>query len=448
MYSTQNPKVLNNALKYKLNPLLDKIQELSNNSDVVRSQMEDIGSQVQDVVDDVNLSVSNLKTTIDNLYESIDESNEKLSSLIVNNMYNVNLAPDSGGGEGSVPIEETPFIMDKTIKTICYGFVLDGINMVLCGTVNRGLGVGEDPAVNAVFDFRNPSNDKFNSFYINDILKLTTNKALIATNVGVIDYDLINKIGYTRDTTNGLTSKNVLKLLAVSTRDNVHQGYLAGCKNGVSYSPTGERWVSIDDDFNLSKEFTSFSKTQLISGKQTIIFIGTSSGVCMLDMDEYLLNDNPKIYFLKGISSKLVSSYINAVSYDTSSDKLYLATDSGVSVISNLSNYLEQCINDNNNFDIEDNINIITYSSINGLPSTRCYDVFIEPNSRVIVGTSNGLAVTQDFANYRYIAKKQIDNGSTSVGLNGYTCNSIVRKNSTSYTVIHPVGITESIPFN
>lgn len=370
------------------------------------------------------------------LYDEIDSSNTKLTSLIVNNLYNPNAAPDPGSGEVGPSVTETKYVNDKTLNCISEDFVINGTSVTLVGAVGKGLGIGTVPAYNAEFNFKNPDNDGFPSYYINDILPVSdsADKAFISTNNGLIDYDLSSGTYVTRDNTYGLPNKKVIKCIKVKTDDGTQKGYLAATAGGVAYSPTGKIYVQIDSTFD--SDVLCLSKYQTKNAVQTKVFIGTNYGLYFVDINDFVKNGTNTVNYLKAITEALPSSYINAILYDSSTDILYIATNGGVSVIKGISSYLSGKDYTSTSF------KMTSYTYKSGLSSNTCLDIDIL-GSEVIVGTSNGLSLTKDFINFSYVTKKTSSTDTN--GLNAYMCKKIVKIDASRFNIIHTVGFTEGI---
>lgn len=445
MITTRNPKVLNRVVMSKLNPLLEKVADLVSLSNDVQKFITEAEATEAENIARVKEIRTDYEASRQTLYDEIDNSNQKLTQMITGNLTNPNLAPNAGGGSGGTVSTETKFIKDKTVKTIGYGFVIDGIAVALAAPVGKGLAIGKDPAYNEEFEFLNPDNDGFPSYYINDILKISADRAFISTNNGIVDYNLPTKSYLTRNISNGLNATSVNSVVAVTTassnsssEENVSTGFIAGTEAGVSFSPNGERWVNVDPLF--TKSVTCLSRTQEAStnAKQNLVFIGTPTGIYMIDVAEYLSNKVSNVVYLQDITKSLPSSYINSISYNTSSGTLCIATDGGLTVIPDF-----KAIKFSGEYATGNSASgSVTYTSKNGLPSTMCFDVLVQASgNNVIIGTSNGLVITNDFANFIEVTKKKTE---LSDGLNAYMCKKIVRKDAgTSISVIHTVGFTE-----
>ena len=83
---------------------------------------------VHDIVNQFNASQKEV-------YDEIDYSETNLSSMIVKELTNPNTAPDSGSGDPGTPIVETKYINDKNVRSIGYGFVINGVAMTLAGVI-------------------------------------------------------------------------------------------------------------------------------------------------------------------------------------------------------------------------------------------------------------------------------------------------------------------------
>lgn len=440
MITSRNPKVLNKVVMQKLNPLLAKVTDLVNMSSDVKNFIDENVESKNTNMETVSNITENFHNSQDIVYTEIDKSNTLLSEMIVADLSNPNTAPGTGGGESGTPIEETKLINDKTLFTVAYGFVKDGVSMTLAGVSGKGLAVGENPAYEANFEFKNESNDKFSSQYVRDILLVNPTRAFISTNNGLVDYNVETGNYINRDNSFGLNTKRVVTCTHVKTSDSTQTGFIAGTEVGVNYSPTGERWVNVDKTFKAS--VTCLSRTQSHNLKQTILFIGTDSGLYFVDLDEFLIDGVSKVHHLKNISNALPSTYINSVAYNTVKDTLYVATDGGLTVVTDVMAHLKS------NYDSGEKYTACTtYTSRSGLSSTLCLDIFLKTDSTVIIGTTNALTVTKDFANFTYITKKQSSYDQHKL-LNSHMCKKIVRRDASTITVIHTVGLTEGLSIN
>lgn len=440
MITSRNPKVLNRVVMQKLNPLLEKVTDLVNMSSDVKAFIDNNVETKQQNMDNVSSIANNFHNSQDKVYDEIDKSNTLLSETIVSDLLNPNAAPDSGGGESGEIIEDTKYINDKSILALGYGFVKDGVSMTLAGVSGKGLGVGENPAYEASFDFRNEGNDKFPSQYVRDILLVTPTRAFISTNNGLVDFNIETGKYINRDNTFGMNAKRVVSCTHVKTSDSSQSGYIAGTEIGVNYSPTGERWVNVDKNFKES--VTCLSRTQSHNFKQNVVFIGTTTGLYFVDLDEFLIDGVSKVHHLKNISNALPSTYINSIAYNTVKDTLYVATDGGLSVIPSILDHLKS--------DYDSGVkhsSCVTYTSRSGLSSTLCLDIFLKTDSTVIIGTSNALTVTKDFANFTYITKKQSVYDQHKL-LNSHMCKKIIRKDASTITVLHTIGLSEGLSIN
>lgn len=436
MQTSRNPKVLNNALKYKLQPILDKIEsleELANHYDETRA---DQASQEASLKDQANAQFERYAEGRDSLMEKIDNSKDTLSKVINNQLYNPNAATSSGSeGEGE-EIEETNLITDKIVKSACYGFVKDGVDYCMFGITGKGLAIGTDPGQDLEYEWRNPENNvnPFPSFYVNNILFVDTNTALISTNVGVVIYKFDTNTYTVYDTTCGLPSKEVLNVTKVCNEEETVTGYVAVTSAGVAYSPTGERWTKVDTSF--SATIVCISSTNYIDTPQKIVFIGTTNGIYCLNASA-LINDNIReIHSIVALTQKLPNNYVYGLSYDTVNDKLAVATTGGALVLSNASSY-----SSGTKAVIDEDVK--TFSNKNGLIGTSCYDAMYTVDGKLIFGTANGLSITENYAAFTSITRTK--NALGGKILNSHICNKIVRKNKSLYTIIHGIGLTEDV---
>lgn len=411
--------------------LLDKLIVKEKETDDYIEEVTAIeNTQNEKVNSDVDLYGENEKL----IEQTIDNDKVLITDMIRRNLLNPNQMSDEGGEEGEIA-DETLLITDKLLTDMGYGFVKDGRDIVLAGVTNYGLALGDLSNVNGNYTFLNPKEQMaFPSYKINNILKLSTNFAFISTNNGLIEYDIASGHYIMRTMSYGLNTNQVKKTIPLfKLNTDIPIGYLAGTSKGISFSPTGTRWLNVDESFN--DTITCFHSTQKLDEKYSGVFVGTNKGIYFFNSDTYIANERITVELLNGIMQILPSNYINSIAYNTSTDKLYIATNNGITVIDDiLEGYLKGNIADSPSYN--------TFNANHGLSSTLCFDIVIMPSQKLVIATSNGLTITSDFNSFSYIIKKSHDN---SLGLESYMCNKLIRKNATSITVLHPIGLTEGI---
>lgn len=447
MQTSKNPKVINKVLQYKLRPVLDKISQLevigSNNKDYINnitSRLSDVKTAANGELEEYNLADAKLDNTI-------SKSNKNLSNLIKNTLYNPNLSSnESGSGSEVTEQNETKYITDKTIDSALYGLVKDSLDCSLFGITGKGIVLNEfDSVVGKEYEWRNPSNDEhiFPSFYINDMIAMTTSDIMIATNNGIVKYNISDESFSIIDKSYGLPHNIVHRLVKLQTTDKIFRGYLALTEKGISFSPDGERWTNIDPDFQ--EVCVSVNNTDLINTPQDIVFIGTTSGVYYFDVDKFIYDDVRNIKEIPGLNLLLPSVYVNGLSYDTHNDNLAIVSMSGLSVVKNI----KELISSNKTLinGLKNDQNVLYYNQYNtssGLNTTSCYDCIHTIDDKLIICTSNGLNITSDYVEFKSITQA-INNYNNGSLLNSFICNKIVRKAANTYTVLHGIGITENI---
>lgn len=445
MQTSRNPKVLNHALRYKTRSILDKVAALESKRDSVNEFIAEKESAATELMNDVNANKEKYESQQETVIDQINKANNDLTSLIKNKLYNPNVntseETESGGGEET---KETNYITDKIIKACQYGFVVDGKDVVLYSISGKGITIGEQPVTDTKeYTFFNPGNDDipFPSYYVNDILKDDPEHAVLSTSTGIVLYDVYSGNYKIRSTDYGLPNKEVLSVIKVKTSDGLHEGYLAATKKGLAFSPTGEGWTVVDRSFK--EECTCLSSTGKLNTPQTLVFIGTTSGVYYLNFDDYFNeeSENKKVVLLSNYSQKLPSTYINSLSYNTKKDILISAGLGGISVLNNASTYANSEAGDISASDYAN------YTSGDGLTGTTCYSVlWTSSENKLIVGTSNGLSITTDFRSWTQITRiANSENVNSDQRLVNHVCNKIVREGTNLYTILHGVGLTESI---
>ncbi len=438
MQTSRNPKVLNNALKYKLQPMLDKIGNLESLSENYDVAVEDKKRLELELKNQANQRINTYNDYNNTLMDKIDEANVNLSNLINNNLYNPNKTSEGYEDDPNEYTEESKLITDKIVKCAAYGFVKDGVDYCLFGVTGKGLAIGTYPGQNLEYEWRNPGNDDspFASYYINDILYLDTHTAMISTNNGIVVYDFNTDSYIVYDNTHGLPSKNVYSVVKVSNNDETAWGFIAATNNGIAYSPTGEHWTRIDENF--SSQITCLASINLINTPHKIVFIGTTKGIYYIDASELIDNDIRSVKYLVGSSNILPSTYVYGLAYNTETNTLAVATIGGATII----NDITDIIINNETVTTDD---VITLTNRNGLGGTSCYDVAYTVDNKLILGTANGLNITSDYQSFNSITK--INNNYTANGkvLNSNVCNKIVRISAHNYSILHSIGITEDL---
>lgn len=445
MQTSRNPKVLNHALRYKTRSILDKVAALEAKRDSVNEFIAEKESVATELMNDVNASKERYETQQEAVIDQLNKANNDLTGLIKNKLYNPNIniseGSEEGGGEET---KETKYITNKIIKTCQYGFVIDGKDVVLYSISGKGITIGEQPVTDTKeYTFFNPGNDDipFPSYYVNDILEDDPEHAILSTNSGIVLYNVYDGTYRIRSTDYGLPHKEVVGVIKVKTSDNLHEGYLAATKRGLAFSPTGEGWTIVDRTFK--EECTCLSNIGKLSTPQSLVFIGTTSGVYHFNIDDYFdeESENKKVLRLSNYSQKLPSAYINSLSYNTKEDILVSAGLGGISVLHNASNYANSEAGDISPSDYAN------YTSGDGLTGTTCYStLWTSSENKLIVGTSNGLSITTDFRSWTQITRiANSENVNSDQRLTNHVCNKIIREGTNLYTVLHGVGLTESI---
>lgn len=440
MQTSRNPKVLNHTLKYKLQPVLDKIETLEGTKTSIDTFITECKATETTEKAAATTQFGEYTTAKTKLTDKISESNTNLDNLIAGSLYNPNVASTSSD-TGGTTITETKYIYDKPLKGCSYNFIKDGVSYVFYGVIGKGLAIGKDPGYSLEYTWRNPgdASNYFPSYYINNIFEMTTSRALIASNNGIIDYDFSTNTYVKRDSSYGLPSDEVHNVIGIQTSDGSVKGYLASTSYGLAYSPTAERWTPIDSTF--TESVNCLSRSEAIVSYQNIVYIGTSSGLYYIDVDELLLNDTKAVHALTSLTKCLPSSYVNGISYDTSLDKMCVVTTGGCTVFSNITELVKGTKIASENYAL--------FTSKNGLTATSCYDVYFTAGHKCIICTSNGLTVTSNFINFLVLTtQKNTTSTNASKLLTSHVCNQIVRMASDTYTIIHSVGLTEGIVIN
>jgi hypothetical protein len=308
--------------------------------------------------------------------------------------------------------------------------------VLLASVSNYGLAIGTDTNIEGEFVFVNPNkNASFPSFMINDILRLSTRFAFAGTNFGLVEYDIVTGSYIVRTTSNGLNANSVKRVAPLKTTDSTDiNGYIAGTNKGASFSFNGSRWIDIDKSFK--HIVTCFHISQKLDEIYSFVFIGTNKGIYYFDANDFINEGGGAIIPLEGVMKTLPSNYINGIAYNSNNDAIYIATDSGITVVNDIMALISQ----NNIANTPPSYE--TFNANKGISSTLCFDIAIMPNEKIVAATANGLTVTSDFKTFSYITKK-IESGPP--GLESYMCNRIVRKNAAHVSVLHPIGLTDGV---
>ena len=96
MQTSRNPKVLDYALKYKLQPILDKVESLEKLSANYDQIIADQKAQEAALKEQANNEFSKYADNRNSLMEKINVSKSNLTSLINNNLVNPNQTTGSG----------------------------------------------------------------------------------------------------------------------------------------------------------------------------------------------------------------------------------------------------------------------------------------------------------------------------------------------------------------
>jgi hypothetical protein len=434
--TSKNPKVLNNVLKNVLDPILARLELLKGKQAESEAIIESVESQADGNMEKARAALKSYYDYEALLDKTLNDDKALLTYMIRHNLYNPNNAEDPGeddntGGEEGV----LPLFNGRSIIDIDFGYVKDGKSVYLAGITGRGLAYGEDTVVNDNVVYNNPSNLKFPSYYINDILKISNIYALIGTNSGLVEYDVTGEKYLVRTISNGLNTNLIKRIIPLGNVDGNKAGYLVGTDQGVCFSATGARWMDVDDKFRRS--VTCFHSSEKLQENFKYVFIGTIRGVYLFKSAEYIQSGEGEVIFLEGIANILPSYYINAIAINTIKDILYIATDNGIVSINDISSYIAS-----GNYS-ETPLSYKKYNSTNGLSSTLCFDAVVTPGQKLVVATANGLTVTPNFIDFSYITRKTKD--PEIAGLESYMCRKIIRRNAASVTVLHPIGLTEEI---
>lgn len=455
--TSTNPKVLNRVLKYKLQPVLDKIAILEKTQEHENTFIESIEAEINDVRDQVQAGSAEFTSSKIELDNAVDKANNDIAKIIRNSLYNPNVATLSEE-ETNVTIIESNNIIDKIINDCVYGLVIDNIDYMALGFSNKGLSIIKtdhevSDIANLEVEFMNPSKNTkdFPSYYINDILKIDNYNLLIATNIGVVKYNIITGKYITEDLSFGLPSLIVHRLTKVQTSDGSITGYFAATEKGCAYSSDGEIWRVIDRSF--ISPCTRISSNNYIDKAQTVVFIGSSSGLFYVNMDEYLGNDSTvnQLKSINGLTQTLPSKYINSLSYNDSEEsngELAIGTNSGLVIIRDVKELLEDdSITVSLSSKSSRGNNFYTlYNTSSGLNSASCSDVLYLPNGKLVIATNNGINIADSsftaFTHINKIVNTENENGGL---LSQYNCVRICRKSDNELTILHGTGLTENI---
>jgi hypothetical protein len=432
MRSSKNPKVLNYVIRHMLEPIFRKIAELKEVEKWLRERLAEMKAKADSNMEVANDHLNQYHIREKELRDRIDLHNTNLTEMIKRNLLNPNKT-----GIGEIPIEETKYIFDKSLSLLSYGFRKQEANIIIAGITNKGLAVGEDRNFPTEFTFYNPTNHLFPAYYANDIIRATDESyqdALIATNNGLIEFNILSGEYIRKTTQDGLNTNQITKIARLSNSDSLQKGYIAGTSQGLSYSPNGIRWLNVDKGF--TSPVVAFHRSKDYNEIYKEIFIATDKGLYYLDCDKYLRSNDIKIIYPEGINKILPSLYIFSIAIDEDNDILYMTTEKGVIIINDIHSYL----NNFNHDELTPDYNIITVQ--NGLSSSMCFDITVE-GTKKIIATPNGLSITEDFINFSYITRKTANNEPNS--LENYMCRKIIRKETGVLTIIHPVGFTKEI---
>lgn len=461
MQTTRNPKVLNNVLKYKLRPILDKISSLETIKEDNESYVSSIQSKVDSMKETATEEIAEYDEEDAKLGLVITKANKSLSNLIKNTLYNPNSSTvNTGSGTEIETTEETQLISDKTLEAACYGLVIDGTDYSMYSVTGKGIAMDvlDDNVQTKEYEWRNPANSDapFPSYYVNDMLYIDSNTILCATNNGVVLYYIDTGKYSLMDKSYGLPSNKVYRLIKAGTKDGSISGFVAATEKGIAYSANGKQWTNIDSSF--TESCVCLSNFNLIDTPQNLVFIGTSSGVYYIDIDRFLTADSKTdteyrtVKEIRGLNLMIPSIYINGVAYDTATDTLAIVSLSGLVVISKVSELISSTESDNT-FEITSTLKnsdrtlyYQIFSTAAGLNTSSCYDCAYTVDDKLIICTSNGLNITDDYSKF-YSITKLINNYNpdSNEKLNSYICNRIIRMNDHKYTVLHGIGLTENI---
>jgi hypothetical protein len=433
MKSSKNPKVLNYIVRNALNPILKKIEQLKQkeveHDGFIDNAYKKANENRNSITEKEAEYIGHENTT----RELVVENNEKLSYLIKTKLYDPNLKNTDDDDSGN-PIIPDNYIKNKAIASLSYGFVKSNVSYILAGIINHGIAIERETEIQNEFEFINPNNNKFPSFYPNDILKLSTGSAFIATNNGLVEYDLGTQKYFLRTTSYGLNANMVKRIIPVFNKIGEKSGYIAGTSKGISFSPNGARWINVDKSF--INTITNFHVTEHLNTVYDKIFIGTIRGIYFIDIARFIEDDSLKVIYLEGITDVSPSNYINSIALDSTNDRLYIATDNGILLVNDITSYIAK-----KDYKAHP-ASYKTFNSHDGLSSTLCHDITIMPSLKLCIATANGITITTDFKQFSYITKKT---DLVTTGLESYMCSRIIRKTGNAITILHPIGFTEGL---
>lgn len=449
MQTSRNPKVSNNVLKYKLRPILDKIAELEAIHEEEKLFSTNVRNKLDFLKEEGLAELEKFEKAQNSLYARIEKANKNLSRMIKNNLYNPNVATyEVTGGDDAEYIEDTKLITDKIINTCLYGIVKNHVDMTMYGFGGNGIILVERGTdIENEFDFRNPALDTlpFPTYYVTDMIAKNTGEVLIATNSGIVYWDMATDDYVLCDISYGLPSNRINRIVKVSTKEKDEVGFLALTDRGIAYSPNGMRWKTVNKKF--LNPCTCVSSIHLIDTPQSIVFIGGNAGIFYFDADAYIKNGDNELKQINGLNYILPTAYINGISYDEETDVLAVATMGGLSIVKKVKEIIRDGITLNASLKYDKTQTYYAlYTITEDLSSTTCNDVMWTQNHKLLVATTNGLNVTNDLIHFNLITRnRNTENPESEERLNSYICVRIVRKGDNEYTILHSVGLTDSI---
>ncbi len=449
MQTSRNPKVSNNVLKYKLRPILDKIAELEAIHEEEKIFSAEVRSKLELLKEEGLAELEKFEKAQNSLYARIKQANDTLSRMIKNNLYNPNVATyEITGGDDAEYIEDTKLITDKIINACLYGIVKNHVDMTMYGLAGKGMILVERGTdTEKEFDFRNPAFDTlpFPTYYVTDMIAKNTGEVLIATNSGIVYWDMTTDDYVLCDISYGLPSNRVNRIVKVSTKEKDEVGFLALTDRGIAYSPNGMRWKTVNRKF--TNPCTCASSIHLIDTPQNIVFIGGNAGIFYFDVDAYIKDNDIELKQIEGLNYILPTAYINGISYDEETDTLAIATMGGLSIVKKVKELISEKITLTEKLKYDQyNTYYTLFTIAEDLSSTTCNDVMWTQNHKLLVATTNGLNVTSDLIHFNLITiNRNHENPESEERLNSYICTRIVRKGDDEYTILHSVGLTDSI---
>lgn len=479
--TTRNPKVLNYTEKHKLQGLLAEVQKYEDQLkngwilkgknadgkevDLPQESIQDYTSRIDHntdayinggVIHGRDLEGNTKDFKVQSVQEYIDEFNtavkkvqdtaevlgSKLDDMIKSHVYDPNLPSTDTRPEYEKTLESYKAI-ENQFQCMSYGFIVDGEEYAVLGTANHGIAIvntSKDTIEGKDIELRSPRNNKFYSYYINDILKDDSTTALIATNAGLVKYSLVDNKYSVVDRSCGINTDTINCIAKINT--NHITGYLLGTESGLNYSALGKMWSNVNSKF--TNKITCFSTIDKLNTVQSSIFIGTSKGLYYVKGDEIAADGTTPIYEVTIFSKNFYKAYINSVSYDTESDKLLVGCNGGLIVISDISKVMAEKI------ESPEYINI--YRRVNGVAGNNVYGVYTSPKQLYILGCTNGITVTRNFVDFKTITttiNNVIEDGKK---LNYFDCQKIIYHKPSEvnnlryiYTILHSTGLTEDI---